>query len=74
MFEANTIDVGRAKNTMDRGRGFGRGGGSSSYGRERTKGHTVQLRGLPYRVTEREIADWLSDAGNPSDIIIIMDK
>ena len=74
MFEANSLDVGRAKDMMDRGRGFGRGGGSSSYGRERTKGYTVQLRGLPYRVTEREIADWLSEAAEPSDVIIIMDK
>jgi hypothetical protein len=74
VFESNTVDVGRAKDMMSRGRGFGRGGGSGSYARERRKGYAVQLRGLPFRVTEREIADWLSEAGEPTDIIIIMDK
>ena len=74
MFEANTIDVGRAKDMMGRRRGGGRGGGSNSYARERSKGYTVQLRGLPFRVNEREIADWLSEAGDPTDVIITMDK
>ena len=37
-------------------------------------GHTVQLRGLPYKASEREIADWLSEAADPEDVIIIMDR
>ena len=74
MFEANTIDVGRAKEATERGRGFGRNGGNS-YGRvERNRGYTVQLRGLPYKASEREIADWLSEAADPEDVIIIMDR
>ena len=59
---------------IGRGRGFRRGGGGGSYTRERSKGYAVQLRGLPFRVNEREIADWLSEAGEPTDVIIIMDK
>ena len=38
------------------------------------RGFTVQLRGLPYRVTEREIADWVSEAADPVDVIIQMDR
>ena len=32
------------------------------------------MRGLPYRASEREIADWLSEAADPDEVIIIMDR
>ena len=75
VFEANRLDAEKAKDKISKGggdsMGFGRrnrdrGGGSS--------GFTVQLRGLPYRTTEREIADWLSEAADPVDVIIGMDR
>ena len=28
----------------------------------------VHLRGLPYRATEREIADWLTEAADPVEV------
>ena len=66
VFEANPLDVEKA---MDKEEGGGgRGGG------RRSEGFTVQLRGLPYRATVREIADWLSEAADPDDVIIIMDR
>ena len=67
VFEANALDVEKAKEREggDDGRG-GRGGRSSGY--------TVQLRGLPFRATTREICDWLSEAAEPEDVIIIMDR
>ena len=39
-----------------------------------TRGCTVQLRGLPYKVTEREVADWIGEAADPIDVIILMDR
>ena len=69
VFEANPLDVGRAK---DQEEGGGRGGGGRDRGRR--SGHTVQLRGLPFRASEREIADWLSEAADPDEVIIIMDR
>ena len=53
----------------DREEGGGGGGRRMDDG-----GHTVQLRGLPYKASEREIADWLSEAADPEDVIIIMDR
>ena len=38
------------------------------------RGPTVQLRGLPYRATEREIADWLSEAADPVEVVINMGR
>merc|ERR1719495_2166002 len=53
------------------------GGGYTSYSSggdrhsdRRRRGPTVQLRGIPYRATEREIADWLSEAADPVEVII----
>ena len=66
MFEANPLDVEKAK---DRERGGGRGRRE-----RRSQGYTVQLRGLPYRASEREIAEWLSEAAEPDDVIITMDR
>ena len=64
VFEGNPRDVEKAK---DREQGGGR--------RERrSQGYTVQLRGLPYRATEREIAEWLGEAAEPDDVIITMDR
>jgi len=63
VFEANPLDVEKAKDGGGRGR------------RERrTQGYVVQLRGLPYRASEREIAEWLSEAAEPDDVIITMDR
>ena len=66
MFEANGLDVEKAK---DRERGGGRGRRE-----RRSQGYTVQLRGLPYRASEREIAEWLSEAAEPDEVIITMDR
>ena len=68
VFEANWLDVEQAKNRLER---YGNGHGG---GRRRDEVYTVQLRGLPYKVTEREISDWLSEAAEPVDIIIEMDR
>ena len=69
VFEANPLDVNRSRD------GGGRGGG---YGRDERRGHargyTVTLRGLPYRSSEREIADWLSEAADPLEVIIEMER
>jgi len=84
VFEATSRDVERAKMSMERG-----GGGGSSYGGydrggygdrdrrsppRRNRGPTVHLRGLPYRATEREIADWLTEAADPVEVIINMGR
>ena len=71
VFEANPLDVEKAR---DREEGGGRGGGGRDRGRRSGGGYTVQLRGLPYRASEREIADWLSEAADPDEVIIIMDR
>ena len=68
VFEANPLDVEKAKDREEGGGGGGRGR------RMDDGGHTVQLRGLPYKASEREIADWLSEAADPEDVIIIMDR
>jgi len=70
--------------------GGGAYGGGSSYGGyndrggygdrdrrsppRRNRGPTVHLRGLPYRSTEREIADWLTEAADPVEVIINMGR
>ena len=69
VFEANPLDVEKAKDREEGGGGGGGGGRRMDDG-----GHTVQLRGLPYKASEREIADWLSEAADPEDVIIIMDR
>merc|ERR1719189_2739511 len=58
----------------DREDGGGRGGRDRDRGRRSGGGFTVTLRGLPYRASEREIADWLSEAADPEDVIIVMDR
>ena len=72
MFEANPLDVEKAKDRE--GGGGGRGGGGRDRGRRSSGGYTVQLRGLPYRASEREIADWLSEAADPDEVVIVMDR
>ena len=67
MFEANPLDVDKAKNRENGGGGGSRGGRSSD-------GFTVQLRGLPYKASVREISDWLSEAAYPDEVNIIMDR
>jgi len=67
VFEANPLDVDKAK-----GREDSDGGGGSRGGR--SDGFTVQLRGLPYKASVREISDWLSEAAYPEEVIIIMDR
>jgi len=72
VFEANWLDVEQVKNRLIRnGSGFGPGLRGD---RRRDRAYTVQLRGLPYKVTEREISDWLSEAAEPVDVIIEMDR
>ena len=68
VFEANPLDVAQAQ---ERERGGGRGRDRRE---RRSHGYSVQLRGLPYRASEREIADWLSEAAEPEDVIINMDR
>merc|ERR1712086_273963 len=46
-----------------RGGGPMRGGGGG--GR-----HIVHMRGLPFRVTEQEIAEWFSSVADPVDVMI----
>ena len=74
MFEANPLDVEKAKDREMGGGGRGLGGGGRDRGRRSSGGYTVQLRGLPYRASEREIADWLSEAADPDEVIIVMDR
>lgn len=80
VFEASMMDLDRARERQ-RGARFGeRGGGGGGVGGAaggrwgRPRGFTVQLKGLPYRSTEREIEDWLSEAADPIDVIIEMDS
>jgi len=72
VFEANWLDVEQVKNRLNRN---GSGSGPGQRGdRRRDRAYTVQLRGLPYKVTEREIFDWLSEAAEPVNVIIEMDR
>ena len=66
VFEANPLDVEKAKDRE--------GGGGRGRRERRSHGYTVQLRGLPYRSTEREIAQWLAEAAEPDEVIITMDR
>ena len=69
VFEANPLDVNRSRDGGGRGGGYGR-----DERRGRARGYTVTLRGLPYRSSEREIVDWLSEAADPLEVIIEMDR
>ena len=69
VFEANPLDVNRSRDGGGRGGGYGR-----DERRGRARGYTVTLRGLPYRSSEREIADWLSEAADPLEVIIEMER
>eukprot|EP00092_Neocalanus_flemingeri_P009331 GFUD01010038.1.p1 GENE.GFUD01010038.1~~GFUD01010038.1.p1 ORF type:complete len:160 (+),score=26.39 GFUD01010038.1:208-687(+) len=40
----------------------GRGGGSGLF--------CIHMRGLPFRVTEQEIAEWFSSVADPTDVLI----
>lgn len=48
----------------------GGNGGYSSMGRSGPV-HIVHMRGLPFRVTENDIAEWFSSVVDPMDISII---
>merc|ERR1711988_255136 len=48
---------------MGGGMGMGMGGGHSGP-------FTVHMRGLPFRVTETEIAEWFSSVADPVDVFI----
>jgi len=61
VFEANPKDVARAKDKEDNVR-------------LRKESYMVNLRGIPYNTSEREIRDWLSEAADPSEIIIPEDR
>ena len=47
--------------------GFGGGGGGGFRGGPQ---HIVRMRGLPFRVTQNDIAEWFSSVADPVDIII----
>lgn len=49
------------------GGGFGGGGGGGFGGGQ---SHVIHMRGLPYRVTENDIAEWFSSVVDPIDIKI----
>lgn len=51
---------------------FGGGGGGGPMGGMRNAPvHIVHMRGLPFRVTENDIAEWFSSVVDPMDISII---
>jgi len=51
--------------------GYGGGGyGGGGYGGGRASGVTIKVRGLPFRVSENEIAEWFSSVADPVDIQI----
>ncbi len=54
---------------MGGGGGYMGGGGGSGDG-----GHIVRMRGLPFRVTENDIAEWFSSIVDPMDIAIIFNN
>ena len=59
----------------DMGGGMGGGGGgmgNAGFGGMRGGGgrFAVKMRGLPFRVTEQEIAEWFSSVADPIDIYI----
>ena len=55
------------------GGGFGNGSGGGGYG-GRGPAHIVHMRGLPFRVTENDIAEWFSSVVDPVDISIIFNN
>ena len=76
VFEANRLDVANAKRKQEKA-----AGASSDFdrrGRDRSRGssmgYIVNLRGLPFKTTEREVADWLKEVADPIDVIILMEK
>jgi len=61
VFEANSKDVARAKDKEDAGK-------------VRRNSFMVNLRGLPYSATERDIVDWLLEAAEPTEVILTEDR
>lgn len=55
---------------MRGGMGPGRGGYGGGMGGGGGGRHVVHMRGLPFRVTEQEIAEWFSSAADPVDVLI----
>merc|ERR1719367_2271726 len=56
------------------GGGFGGGMGNGGGGYGRGPAHIVHMRGLPFRVTENDIAEWFSSVVDPVDISIIFNN
>ena len=54
-----------------RGGNMNMGGGSMGGAGGGSGGHIVHMRGLPFRVTENDIAEWFSSVVDPMDIAII---
>lgn len=52
----------------DGGFGGGFGGGGGGYGGGGGGGHVVRMRGLPFRATANDIAEWFSSVVDPVDI------
>ena len=59
---------------MGGGGGFGGGGRGMGNGGGRGPAHIVHMRGLPFRVTENDIAEWFSSVVDPVDISIIFNN
>jgi len=60
---------GRGGGRGGRGGGFamgGFGGGNGGYG----EFHVIKMRGLPFRVTENDIAEWFSSVADCTDVMI----
>ncbi len=50
------------------GGGYGGGGGGGGYGGGPR--HVVRMRGLPFRATANDIAEWFSSVVDPVDICV----
>lgn len=61
VFDANSKDVARAKDKEENEKA-------------KSDAFKVNLRGLPYRTTERDISDWLSEAADPIQVEVTMDR
>jgi len=61
VFEASSKDVARAKDKAEDGK-------------ELSKAFKVNLRGLPYSTTEREISDWVSEAAKAMTVELTYDR
>lgn len=69
---------GRSMGGSGLGPGIGDDGGymgsSGGMGMRGGSAHVVHMRGLPFRVTENDIAEWFSSVVDPMDISIIFNN